>query len=261
MQAGCLRHPFPIQWRMREPNWPKNALRDGHLRRHPFFQPPPEPLFRPQATPIQWASRGQAGYSVALPLGKIMGNSPARHCRKPSSSHDPAAVQVLSGEPNRERLQTGGGQGHDSPPERTRQGSPLEARLRLFRRLGVSTQGGKPARASTGILEPAGGMSRPRPASPAGAKMSGFVRLCPCVHRARRGGVNPSGETAGDRLRPSPCHFPTFSGELPSYRFHRGEGRGTPFSLSASPLWKREGGACRRVQVLLDGALEPRRTA
>ena len=152
--------------------------------------------------------------------------------------------------------------GARQPPERARQGSPLEARLRRFRRLGVSTQGGKPARASTGILEPARGMSRPRPASPASAKMSGFVRLCPCVHRARRGGINPSGETAGDRLRPSPCHFPTFSGELPSYRLHRGEeGRGTPFSLSASPLWKREGGACRRVQAPLDGALEPRRTA
>ena len=28
---------------------------------------------------------------------------------------------------------------------------------------------------------------------------------------AERGGVSPSGEAAGHRLRPSPCHFPAFS--------------------------------------------------
>ena len=53
---------------MRDPNWPENALRDGHLRRHPFFQPPPEPLLRPQATPIQGASRVQAGIHSCLAL-------------------------------------------------------------------------------------------------------------------------------------------------------------------------------------------------
>lgn len=80
--------------------------------------------------------------------------------------------------PHWDTPQAGGGQtGAQQPPERTRQGSPLEARLRRFRRLGVSTQGGKPACAPQGILTHSGGMSRPCPASPASAEMSCFVRL------------------------------------------------------------------------------------
>lgn len=42
-----------------------------------------------------------AGYSVALPLGKIMGKTPVPLHRKPIPSHDPAAVVLLYREPNR----------------------------------------------------------------------------------------------------------------------------------------------------------------
>ena len=138
-------------------------------------------------TPCKALQRAPTRYSIALPLGKFMGNSPRRHCRKPTASQYPAAVVLLYQEPNRGRVRrsipwNGLGSGRAVWPAPTGLPPQPPPAATSGTALPLCRVGSTPASGSFGRLPP----------SPASGCFTGEASARACLTTVKRASQRPS---------------------------------------------------------------------